>query len=166
LNLPRYPAAVTDLILAEPDSAMLRRLSVRVAAWGRPVGVVRADAAALPFSSRHFDTVVATLVLCTVPDVPAALAEIARVLRPRGRLLLLEHVRSADPALARWQDRLNPLQRFVGLGCECNRATTELVEEAGFEVLEREDFDLPAAYPIVRPAVRVVAVPRAGHAPG
>lgn len=157
LNVARYPAAVTDLVLAEPDRAMTHRLAARVAACARPARVVRADAARLPFRSRTFDTAVSTLVLCSVRDPAATLVELRRVLRPRGRLLLLEHVRAADHRLARWQDRLNPLQRLVGLGCECNRPIASLVEEAGFEVIERDDFELPASYAIVRPAVMLVA---------
>src|SRR5512135_460246 len=84
---------------------MARRLRARCTDLGRSAEVVEAPAERLPFAAASFDTAVVTLVLCTVPEVAAALAEIRRVLRPDGRLLVLEHVRSVDPRLAGWQDR-------------------------------------------------------------
>src|SRR5215210_3378008 len=98
LNLRHYPDGL-DLVLTEPDDAMAERLRARVAALGRRAAVVPAGAEALPFADDSFDTIVSTLVLCTVPDQPAALREVARVLRPGGRLLFAEHVRSDS---ARW----------------------------------------------------------------
>jgi len=105
-NLDLYPAAVTELFLAEPSPHMAQRLRARAAAGERAVEVVDAGAERLPFPDARFDTVVGTLVLCTIPDPQRALAEAARVLRPGGRLLFIEHVRSEDPRRARLQDRL------------------------------------------------------------
>jgi SAM-dependent methyltransferase len=104
--------------------------------------VVLAPAERLPFPDGRFDTVVATLVLCTVGDPERALGEIARVLRPGGRLLFLEHVRAEDERLARWQRRLNPIQRRVACGCHLDRPTPELLERSPLHVvrLERERF--------------------------
>jgi ubiquinone/menaquinone biosynthesis C-methylase UbiE len=116
LNLRHY-ADDADLVLSEPDAAMADRLRRRVAGRQRPATVVLAPAEALPFADGEFDTVVSTLVLCTVPDQAAALREIRRVLRPGGRLLFMEHIRSESPRWARWQDRLNTPWRAFAEGC-------------------------------------------------
>jgi ubiquinone/menaquinone biosynthesis C-methylase UbiE len=160
LNLVHYPVqGVDELVLAEPEEPMARRLRERVAADRRDAEVVVAPAEELPFPDASFDTVVSTLVLCTVGDQPRALAELRRVLRPGGRLLFLEHVRAEDnPKRARWQDRLDPLWKHVGHGCRCNRRTLAGIEAAGFEVSEVTPGRLPKAAPIVRPAIRGVAI--------
>jgi ubiquinone/menaquinone biosynthesis C-methylase UbiE len=105
-NLELYPDAVSELVLAEPNPHMLRKLRSRATAAARPTEVLAAPAERLPLAEASVDTVVFTLVLCTVPDPEAALAEAARVLRAGGRLIFVEHVRSADSGVARWQDRL------------------------------------------------------------
>jgi ubiquinone/menaquinone biosynthesis C-methylase UbiE len=107
----------------------------------------------LPFGDDSFDAVVSTLVLCTVSDQDRALRELHRVLRPGGRLLFIEHVRSDEPRLARWQDRLNWLQKRIGHGCNCNRATLDAIGTVGFSVTELERDELRKAPPIVRPLV-------------
>src|SRR5215204_3490061 len=122
-NLDLYPSSVTELVLAEPDPHMLRKLRSKAEEAWTDAMIVEAGAEELPFEDSSFDTAVFTLVLCTVPDPAAALAEAARVLRPGGRLLFVEHVRSEDPGLARWQDRLERPWHFFGDGCHCNRAT-------------------------------------------
>jgi ubiquinone/menaquinone biosynthesis C-methylase UbiE len=116
--------------------------------------LVEASAEDLPFEDASFDTAVFTLVLCTVPNPTAALAEAARVLRPGGKLLFLEHVRSESPRLARWQDRLEKPWRFFGDGCHCNRDTVATVESSPLTLVDVERGDLPKAPPIVRPLVR------------
>lgn len=157
-NIGLYPAAVTELVLAEPDPHMLKRLRPKVAEAGLAAEVVEAPAARLPFEDSSFDTAIFTLVLCTVPDPAAALAEAARILRPGGRLLFVEHVRSENPKLARWQDRLERPWRFCGDGCHCNRDTVATIEASSFTVDEVERGALPKAPPIVRPLVRGSAV--------
>ena len=112
-NLALYPDAVTDLVLAEPDPHMAKQLRPKLAQSGRDAELVEAPAERLPFEDSSFDTAVFTLVLCTVPDPQAALAEAARVLKPGGKLLFVEHVRANDPGLARWQDRLEKPWRFA-----------------------------------------------------
>ena len=134
-NLPFYGDAVQRLVLVEPSTAMRRRLAPAAADAGAEV--VAGEAAALPFADGAVDAVVATLVLCSVPDLPAALAECRRVLRPGGDLLLLEHVRSDDAATAAWQDRLDLPWSRVMQGCHPNRDTAAAVAAAGFDVLER-----------------------------
>lgn len=134
LNLPHYPEGLERLVLAEPDAHMARRLQGRLDRLGRSAQVVRAPAEVLPFGDGAFDTVVSTLVLCTVPEPEPALEEVRRVLRPGGSLLFLEHVRSDDPRLARRQDRLHGAWRSFSDGCNCNRPTLELLREQGFDV--------------------------------
>lgn len=117
----------------------------------------------LPFPDASFDTAVATLVFCTIPDPGAALAEIARVLRPGGRLLFLEHVRAADPRVARWQDRLERPWGWFGRGCHPNRDTLATIEASELEVAEVEHDRMPTAPPIVRPLIAGAAgLPKQG----
>jgi ubiquinone/menaquinone biosynthesis C-methylase UbiE len=153
LNLEHYPSAVTDLVLTEPDPHMQRRLRRRRDAGGRSAEVVQAPAERLPFDDASFDTAVLTLVLCTVPNPAAALAEVSRVLRPGGRLLFLEHIRSTEPRVARWQDRLERPWRFIGDGCHCNRDTLATIEASPLTVEHLERDLLPKSPPIVRPLI-------------
>jgi ubiquinone/menaquinone biosynthesis C-methylase UbiE len=157
VNLELYPAAVEDLVVVEPDPNMAKRLRAKLPGAERAVSVVEAPAEWLPFEDASFDTAVATLVLCTVPDPAAALAEAARVLRPGGRLLFVEHVRAQNPGLARWQDRLEKPWRFLGDGCHCNRDTVSAIAGSSFEIDELERGRLPKTPPIVRPLVRGTA---------
>jgi ubiquinone/menaquinone biosynthesis C-methylase UbiE len=153
LNLEHYPSAVTDLVLTEPDPHMEKRLRRRADAGDRSVEVVQAPAERLPFDDASFDTAVLTLVLCTVPNPAAALAEVSRVLRPGGRLLFLEHIRSTEPRVARWQDRLERPWRFIGDGCHCNRDTLATIEASPLSVEQVERDRLPKSPPIVRPLI-------------
>ena len=158
INLELFPPEVGELVLAEPDPHMLKKLQAKLPGSGREASVVQAPAEKLPFDDDSFDTAVFTLVLCTVPDPTAALAEAARLLRPGGKLLFVEHVRSEDPGLARWQDRLEGPWRFFGDGCHCNRDTVATNEATPF-TQERVDRDkLPKAPPLVRPLVRGSAI--------
>jgi ubiquinone/menaquinone biosynthesis C-methylase UbiE len=155
VNLPYYDG-VDSLVVTEPEPAMLRRLERKVREQAPQAEVVQAPAEDLPFGDESFDTVVSTLVLCGV-DVDRSLAELRRVLRPGGRLLFLEHVRSDDPALARFQDRINPLNRFL-VGCECNRQTLSAIETAGFTISRVERAMTPEAPKFVRPLIVGAAV--------
>jgi ubiquinone/menaquinone biosynthesis C-methylase UbiE len=125
-NVPHYPPG-TNVTYTEPDPHMADRLRAR----GK--SVVPATVQQLPFADDSFETVVSTLVLCSVPDVPAALAEIRRVLAPGGRLLFIEHVRGEPGTpLERWQNRLNRPWRAVARGCNCNRDLLAELEASGF----------------------------------
>lgn len=152
-NVRHYPADVEEIVLTEPGEALLRRAERRAAEGGRTVRAVRARAERLPFEDASFDTVVSTLVLCSVRDQDEALAEVRRVLVPGGRFLFLEHVRADDPRTARWQDRLNRPWRVVAMGCNANRATLARIEAAGFEVEELQHGELPKSPPILRPMI-------------
>jgi SAM-dependent methyltransferase len=152
LNLAHYPAAVRELVLSEPEPAMRAVLERRVARSSLPAQVVAAPAEALPFDDDAFDTVVSTLVLCTVQDAAAAIAEARRVIRPGGRLLFIEHVRAASSRSARWQDRLAAPWFAFAQGCRCNLPTDALLAHELFvERLERAEWrGMPR---LVRPLV-------------
>ncbi|MGI8558023.1 MAG: class I SAM-dependent methyltransferase [Solirubrobacteraceae bacterium] len=153
LNLSHYGPAVSGLVLTEPEEPMARRLERRLRAGSRRARVLRIAAESLPFEDSCFDTVVCTLVLCTVSDRARTLSEVARVLRPGGQLLFLEHVRSERASLAGWQDRLAPLWRRVGHGCRCNSNTLALIEASPLTVVRSESGSLPKAIPLIRPTV-------------
>jgi ubiquinone/menaquinone biosynthesis C-methylase UbiE len=154
VNIELFPEQVSELVLAEPDPHMLKQLRPKLAASGVDASAIEARAENLPFEDDSFDTAVFTLVLCTVPDPEAALAEAARVLKPGGKLLFVEHVRVEDPGLARWQDRLEKPWRFLADGCHCNRDTVSLIEAAPFTLEQLERDELPKSPPIVKPLAR------------
>jgi ubiquinone/menaquinone biosynthesis C-methylase UbiE len=150
LNLAHYPDDLDDLVLAEPDPSMRKRLQTAARRSEPKARVIDASAEQLPFADASIDTVVSTLVLCTVDAPDVALREIARVLRPDGQLLFIEHVRSDSATLARWQDRLaRPWQRFAE-GCRCNRVSLELMDACGF-LLDAHSATWRAMPPIIRP---------------
>jgi ubiquinone/menaquinone biosynthesis C-methylase UbiE len=151
-NLGLFPKDV-DLVMAEPDPHMLKRLRAKLAESAVEVEVVEAGAERLPFEDDSFDTAVFTLVLCTVPDPKAALAEAARVLKPGGQLLFVEHVRAQDDRSARWQDRLETPWRLFGDGCHCNRDTVATIEASPLSLDRVEHGELPKSPPLVRPLV-------------
>jgi ubiquinone/menaquinone biosynthesis C-methylase UbiE len=143
LNFTCYPSGVTSLTVVDPAEMLPRRVAERIKQAGFPIHVKRADAATLPFGAGRFDCVASTWTLCTIPAVEAALAEIRRVLKPSGRFLFLEHGRSQDPRLVRWQDRLDRLHGLFSGGCHVNRPIDRLVTEAGFALLRLDRFDMP-----------------------
>ncbi|MEA2475291.1 MAG: hypothetical protein QOE06_3206 [Thermoleophilaceae bacterium] len=162
-NLQHYPSSIDGLVCTEPEEPMARRLREKAAHSALPVEVVSAPAERLPFDDDSFDTAVAALVLCTVDDPDRAIAEIARVLKPGGRFIFMEHVRATDPGLARWQDRLHPLWIRFGHGCNCNRATYESIEASPLSIETHRRGVIRKAPPIVRPLLTGVAVlPDAG----
>jgi ubiquinone/menaquinone biosynthesis C-methylase UbiE len=157
LNLPHYAAVVSDLVLTEPFAPMAARLRAKLGEHDREAQVVEAAAETLPFDDDSFDTVVATLVLCTVDDPVRAVSEIGRVLRPGGSLILLEHVRAETPGLARAQDLLHGPWLAIGHGCHCNRDTVAVIagSRLEFETLERTE--MSGLAPLVKPVIAGVA---------
>jgi ubiquinone/menaquinone biosynthesis C-methylase UbiE len=162
LDLPHFADAVTELVLTEPDPHMAKRLrdAVGDARPGRPAEVVEAPAESLPFEDASFDTVVSGLVMCTVSDPERSIGEVARVLRPGGRFLFLEHVRAEEGSTrGRWQDRLErPWGVFAG-GCHPNRRTVATVERSPLELERVEMREFPTlSAALVRPLAVGVAV--------
>jgi SAM-dependent methyltransferase len=155
LNLGLYPETIESLTMVEPDPHMTKQLRQKLADSGKSaeISVVEAPGEDLPFADNSFDAIVVTLVLCTVPDQAATLAEIKRVLAPEGQLLFLEHVRAHDDGLAKWQDRLEGPWKFLADGCRCNRDTVAAIEASGLQLGEVEDGELPKLPPLVRPLV-------------
>jgi ubiquinone/menaquinone biosynthesis C-methylase UbiE len=151
LNLPHYPPAVTRLVLIEPDPHMSRRLRRRAARPGRDAEIRSAPADRLPFPDASFDTAVVTFTLCSVPDEQAALSEITRVLAPGGRLLFLEHVRSAVPRIATKQDKVPFPYRLIG--CHPNRDTLGEIKASPLAVESVRAGEVPKAPEIERPMI-------------
>jgi ubiquinone/menaquinone biosynthesis C-methylase UbiE len=160
-NLAAYPGLTSRagrLVLSEPDAHMLVRLRRRADEAGARADLVQASADRIPADAASFDVVVSTLVLCTVPDPHAVLAEAARVLRPGGKLVFLEHVAGEEgSSRLRWQRRVEPVWRRLAGNCRVTRATGEAIERAGFtfETLTRDS--MRRALPFIRPTIRGVA---------
>ena len=143
LNLAHYPASVSRLSVVDPADLLPHRVSERIAIVTFPVRTTQVTAEALPYQDRQFDRVVSTWTLCTIPDPLQALREVARVLKPEGTLLFLEHGRSDDQTIAAWQDRLNPIQNVIGCGCHLNRPIDRLITQAGLKIAHLDRFLLP-----------------------
>jgi len=158
-NLPYYGGGVAELVIAEPAKAMARRLERKLPGYRIPTRVLHARAEQLPLEKESFDYVVSTLVLCTVADPHEALSEVRRVLKSKGRLLFIEHVRSDDPKLAGWQDRLRRPWAWFGCGCQCNRRTVDHIRAAGFSLAELRRDKLAKALPLVQPVIVGAAAP-------
>jgi SAM-dependent methyltransferase len=159
-NLSYYTDAVTELVLTEPEANMARQLRERLAKEGTSAGnpsVIEAPAEQLPFDDGSFDTVVTTLVLCSVERPEQAVSEARRVLVEGGRLIFIEHVRSSSARLARWQDRLERPWGWISGGCHPNRPTEQLLAGAGFWIDRLDRSTLPKVPPLARPLIRGVA---------
>ncbi|EGX61076.1 MULTISPECIES: class I SAM-dependent methyltransferase [Streptomyces] len=140
-NFPHYPATVDKVIAVEPEPR-LHKLALQAAAGSAtPVEVRAGRAEELPVPAGSADGVVASLVLCSIADVPAALAEAVRVLRPGGRLYFYEHIRSTDPRFARKQRRINLVWPLLAGGCNLDRDTEQAIEDAGFTIEHARHFD-------------------------
>jgi ubiquinone/menaquinone biosynthesis C-methylase UbiE len=151
-NIPHYPERVEELILAEPFEPMRRNLERKLRESGRSARTLDSSAEKIPLEDESVDTVVSTLVLCTVDFPDLALAEVARVLRPDGQLLFIEHVRSQSPRAARWQDRLETPWRHFAAGCRCNRDTINSIKAARFST-EHQTAHWRGVPPVVAPLV-------------
>jgi ubiquinone/menaquinone biosynthesis C-methylase UbiE len=155
-SLPYYERA-TRVVAVEPDPSMAKRLPAKVEEAKVPVEVVSARAQALPFPDESFDVAVAAFVLCSVEDQGEVLAEARRLLRPGGKLVLLEHV-LGEGGTARWQNRLTPLHKRMAGNCHLNRDTRAAVARAGFDVAGIQPTLLPGTHALVRPGIQGVAI--------
>jgi SAM-dependent methyltransferase len=144
LNLAHVPPAVTGVWAVEPSATAVRLSAARREASPIPVQLAGDDAQALPFPDRRFDAALCTWVLCSIPDRRRALAEVARVLRPGGRLHFVEHGLAPDPQVVRWQRRANPLSRALS-GCELDVDVAGLLAVSPLTVTELTGWYLPGA---------------------
>jgi SAM-dependent methyltransferase len=141
LNLPFYdPSEVDHVYGVDPHAGFVDLGRETVRRSRVPVTILAAPAEAIPLADGIADTAVVTYTLCSVNDPLAALLEVRRVLKPEGRLLFVEHGRSADEGVARWQDRLNPIWRPLAVGCNLNRPVAELLARGGFAIDEIEHY--------------------------
>ena len=138
LNFPFYSPTVESLYGIEPSVELLKLARARADGAPFPVEFVNRSAAEIPFDDRNFDAVVTTWTLCTIADPISALREMKRVLRADGRLHFVEHGRSPEPRVEAWQNRLNPVWRRFGGGCNLNRKIDDLIRAAGFEITDLE----------------------------
>ena len=155
-SLPYYERAAR-VVAVEPDASMAKRLPAKVAEAHVPIEVVSERAQTLPFPDESFDAAVAAFVLCSVEDPHEVLAEARRVLRPGGKLILLEHV-LGEGGTARWQNRLTPLHKRIAGNCHLNRDTRAAVARAGFDVAGVAPTVLPGTHALVRPGIQGVAI--------
>jgi ubiquinone/menaquinone biosynthesis C-methylase UbiE len=155
MNFGHYPATVDEVVALEPEPYLRSKAEEAARAAAVRVTVTAGTADPLPVEDASFDAVVASLVLCSVPDPAAALAEFARVLKPRGELRFLEHVRSERPRMARVQgafDRTGVWPRLIG-GCHCSRDTAGSIRVAGFEIERMREFGLGPSFGLTYPHV-------------
>lgn len=147
-NVPFYPTAVTRVRAVDPATVGRKLAAKRVAETTVPVEYIGLDGETLPLTDASVDHVLTTWTLCTIPDVDRALEEIRRVLRPGGSLHFLEHGRSPDPNVLRWQDRLTPLQQKIAGGCHLNRPIDALLAASGLEIDRLENYYLKGPKPL------------------
>ena len=160
LNIPHYPPALSRLVLSEPDPHMRRKLlqQARAQHW-QQAEVLDASLEGLELPDNAFDAVVGTLVLCSVPRLEQALAEIHRVLKPGGRFIFLEHVAAEDrPRRLKWQHRVEPFWKRLSGNCHLTRRTADAILAAGFAIVDIKRESMRKAWPLVRPTIRGVAV--------
>ena len=146
-NVPHYPASVRRVRAVDPATLGRDLAADRVAASPVPVEYVGLDGEVLPLDDASVDHVLTTWTLCTIPAVDRALDEMRRVLRPGGTLRFVEHGRSPDAGVARWQDRLTPIQRRVFGGCHLNRPIDRMLADAGLTITQLDTYYLPGPKP-------------------
>lgn len=148
LNLPFYDAGlITEVCGLDPARELTDMAAAAAQDVPFTVELVSAGAEQIPLEGDQFDTVVLTYTLCTIPDSELALSEIARVLKPQGRLLFCEHGLAPDASVRRWQDRIDPIWRRLGGGCRLNRNIPEVIRGGGFEITGMETMYIPGWRP-------------------
>jgi len=149
LNIPFYDAAKVNKVIGLDPSPELNEMAEKVVAKtavenGLDVEIILGSAEDMPFPDDHFDSVVITYTLCTIPDAKAANLEIRRVLKPGGKLIFCEHGLAPDAAVAKWQGRIDPIWGKIAGGCHLNRDIPELITGAGFTIETLEQMYLPS----------------------
>jgi len=157
LNLPFYPDEVERVMAVDPSTEAAKLARKRIAQARFPVEYVPLEGEKIDAPDESFDSVVSTFTLCTIPDPAAALGQMRRVLKPGGRFYFVEHGRSAEPKVQRWQDRLNPFQKAICGGCNMNRDIERLVREAGFEFDQMDKYYMKGAPKVGGYMTRAVA---------
>jgi SAM-dependent methyltransferase len=155
-NLPFY-RDVTEVVAVEPDAAMAKRLRVRAEQAAVPVTIVESSIAYAGLAPRSFDTIVCSLVLCSVDDIDGTIRHIDELLAADGRVLALEHVR-ATGLRGRMQDVSTPLWRHVAAGCHANRDPIDAFRRNGFAITDCDRFMMSRTVPIVAPHIAAVAI--------
>lgn len=168
LNVPHLSQRVRRLYAVEPADAAWRIARSTVDRAPFPVERTGRTAEAIPLPDDSVDEAISSFSLCTIPDVERALREVRRVLRPGGTFRFVEHGRSGDPRISRWQDRLDPVQRLLAGGCHLNREPDRLLREAGFGIDRLDRFEVPGPRVIMSlyGGAAVVRKPPASSPPG
>lgn len=148
LNVAHYPPAITRVLAVDPARTGRKLAARRVSESAVPIDYIGLDGQALPLPADSVDHALTTWTLCTIPDVARAVREISRVLRPGGTLHFVEHGRSPDVTVARWQDRLNPVQRRLAGGCHLNRPIDTLIAENGLHLTSLDTYYLRGLKPV------------------
>jgi len=142
LNVPFYPAEVTRLFAVEPSRLCLQLAEERIARSNTPVELAGLTGERLDFPSGTFDAVLSTWTLCTIPNLPAALDELLRVLKPGSSFHFVEHGDAPDDKIARWQRRIEPLHKKLAGGCHLTRHIPEHIQRAGFRIEQLKSYYL------------------------
>lgn len=143
LNVPHYPDTVTRVAGVEPSTVATGLARPRIARSTIPVEIVGLDGQRLDQPDEAYDTALSTWTMCTIPDAVAALREVHRVLKPGGTLHFIEHGHAPDEGVARWQQRIEPIHKRLAGGCHLSRRITDLVEDAGFELVDVKHYYVP-----------------------
>jgi ubiquinone/menaquinone biosynthesis C-methylase UbiE len=160
LNLPHYPSHVKKITVLDSNPGMRRLAEKRIQRSAIEVEVYQLRAEELPLPNHSFDSVISTWTLCSIEQIEKALQEIRRVLKPQGRFFFLEHGLSPDPSIQRWQNRLNPLQKKIGDGCQLIRSFNTLIPAQGFDVIELKIFPVPSLPHLIGTMYQGIATPK------
>ena len=149
LNLPFYSCEVRRVYGVDPSTELQQMAARKKSAVSFEVTFFQQSAEdIIPLDDSSIDTIVMTWSLCSIPNPKAALQQMRRVLKSDGRMIFIEHGRSPDPNVIRWQDRITPLWKRIGGGCHLNRQIDELLGAAGFQITEQKNFYLPGPRPM------------------
>jgi ubiquinone/menaquinone biosynthesis C-methylase UbiE len=143
LNTAHYPPDVKRILAVEPSTVCMRLAQPRIATTSVSVELAGLTGERLDLPADTFDAVLSTWTLCTIPDLPAALAEIRRVLKPGGAFRFVEHGRAPNPGVARWQARIEPIWKPLAGGCHLTRRIPDSIRDAGFTIERLDTYDLP-----------------------